>query len=228
MNALNTASWGAPVSPGSLVATFGTFPAVTPAQASSIPLPSTLGGVQVKVNGVAAPLLGVWPTQVNFQLPSGTAAGTAQITVTVSDQNVASGIAAVVDSSPGIFLMDPFDVDRPGAVLTQENQVTSTTVRAARNEAIQIFATGAGPLSPPVQDGTAAPASPLARTSALPRVFIAEQEANVEFSGLAPGYVGLWQVNAAMPDVASITGEVPIVVVAPEGNASNAATIWVQ
>jgi len=227
MNALNTASWGAPVSPGSLVATFGTFPAVTPAQASSMPLPTTLGGVQVKVNGVAAPLLGVWPTQVNFQLPSGTAAGTAQITVTVSNQNVASGAAAVVDSSPGIFLMDPFDVDRPGAVLSQENQATSATVRAARNEAIQIFATGAGPLSTAVQDGAAAPASPLAPTIALPRVFIAEQEASVEFSGLAPDYVGLWQVNARIPDVAGITGQVPVVLVAPEGNASNAATIWV-
>ena len=50
----------------------------------------------------------------------------------------------------------------------------------------------------------------------------------VEFSGLAPGYVGLWQIDARVPDAASIPGLVPVVIVAPWGFASNAVTIWVE
>jgi uncharacterized protein (TIGR03437 family) len=59
-------------------------------------------------------------------------------------------------------------------------------------------------------------------------VFVGPEEAAVEFSGLAPGYVGLWQINARVPDVASITGQMPVVIVTSEGYASNAVTIWVE
>ena len=101
-------------------------------------------------------------------------------------------------------------------------------MRARRNEVIQIFATGAGPLTQSVADGAPSPGLPPAETMLAPRVFVGPEEAAVEFSGLAPGYVGLWQVNVRVPDVASITGLVPVVIVAPEGNASNAVTIWVE
>jgi uncharacterized protein (TIGR03437 family) len=184
--------------------------------------------VQVEVNGVAAPLLGVWPTQINFQVPGGMAAGSAQIAVSVQGQDVATGTVQVISSSPGIFLMDFLSLDRPGAVLTERNELTGPTVRARRNEVIQIFATGAGPLTQSVADGAAAPGLPPAETMLAPRVFVGPEEAAVEFSGLAPGYVGLWQINARVPDVASITGLVPVVIVTSEGYASNAVTIWVE
>jgi uncharacterized protein (TIGR03437 family) len=224
----NAASFGAPVSPGGLAVVSGDFPGVSSTLAISLPLTAQLAGVQVKVNGVAAPLLGVGPEQISFQVPSATADGTAQIAISVSDQQVATGTVLVVNSSPGIFLTDLLDLNRPGTVLTSGNQVTSTTVRAARNDVIQIFGTGAGHLTQTVADGTPAPVSPLAKTILTPRVFIGDEEAAVEFSGLAPGYVGLWQINARVPDVATITGQVPVVVVAPGGYASNSVTIWVE
>jgi uncharacterized protein (TIGR03437 family) len=170
----------------------------------------------------------VGPEQISFQVPGGTADGTAQIAISVPGQPMATGTVPVVDSGPGIFLTDFLDLNRPGTILTSGNQVTSTTVRAARNDVIQIFGTGAGQLTQTVADGTAAPVSPLAKTIFTPRVFIGDEEAAVEFSGLAPGYVGLWQINARVPDVATITGQVPVVVVAPGGYASNAVTIWVE
>jgi len=224
----NAGSFGAPVSPGGLAVVFGDFPGVSATLAGSMPLTTQLASVEVKVNGVPAPLLGVWPSQINFQVPGATAAGTAQIAISVSNQQVAAGTVPVVSSSPGVFLADFFDVNRPGAVLTSGNQITSTTVRAARNDVVQIFATGAGPLTETVADGTPAPLALLAQTLLLPRVFIGGEEAVVEFSGLAPNYVGLWQINARVPDVATVTGQVPVVVVAPGGHASNAVTIWVE
>jgi uncharacterized protein (TIGR03437 family) len=225
---VNAASFGTPVSPGGLATVFGDFTGVSPAAASGMPLPTQLTGVQVSVNGVAAPLLGVWPTQINFQVPGGTAAGTAQIAISAQGQNPATGTMQVVSSSPGIFLSDFLSLDRPGAVLTASYQIITSTVRAGRNELIQIFGTGAGPLTVPVADGAAAPLSPLAETTLPPRVFIGSEEAGVEFSGLAPGFAGLWQIDALVPDMPSITGEVPLVVVAPGGYASNAVTIWVE
>lgn len=224
----NAASFGASVSASGLASVFGSFSGVSSTAASSIPLATQLAGVQVEVNGVAAPLLGVWPTQINFQVPGGMAAGSAQIAVSVQGQDVATGTVQVVSSSPGIFLTDFLSLDRPGAVLTERNELTGPTVRARRNEVIQIFATGAGPLTQSVADGAAAPGLPPAETMLAPRVFVGPEEAAVEFSGLAPGYVGLWQINARVPDVASITGLVPVVIVTSEGYASNAVTIWVE
>jgi uncharacterized protein (TIGR03437 family) len=223
----NAASFAASVSPGGLASVFGSFPGVSSTAAGSMPLGTELAGARVEVNGVAAPLLGVWPTQINFQVPGGTAAGSAQITISVQGQDVATGTVQVVSSSPGIFLTDFLSLDRPGTVLTERNELTGPTVRARRNEVIQIFATGAGPLTQSVADGAAAPGLP-PQTMLAPRVFIGPEEAAVEFSGLAPGYVGLWQINARVPDVASITGQVPVVVVVSEGYASNAVTIWVK
>ena len=225
---VSAASFGSPVSPGSLAAVFGNFPGVSAATASSLPVATQLAGVHVAVNGVAAPLLGVWPGQINLQVPMETAAGSAQIAISVPGQDVATGTLQVVGSSPGIFLTDFLSLDRPGAVLNESNQLTNSTVRAGRNEVIQIYATGAGPLTQTVADGAPAPLLPLAETSAAPRVFIGSEEADVEFSGLTPGLVGLWQINARVPDVATITGQIPVVIVAPGGNASNAVTIWVE
>jgi uncharacterized protein (TIGR03437 family) len=225
---VNGASFGSPISPGAWATVFGDFSGVTPALATSLPYGTSLGGVQVQVNGAPAPLLAVSPTQINFQVPSATTSGNAQISILVPGQDVANGIVPVVGSSPGIFLTDFLSLDRPGAVLTQDNQLTDSTVRANRNEVIQIFATGAGPLTETPADGALAPVSPWEQTILTPTVFIGNEQATVEFSGLAPGYVGVWQINALVPDVATVTGQISVVVVAPEGYASNAVTIWVE
>ena len=226
--AVNGASFASPISPGEWATVYGDFPGVAPEIAGSLPLQTSLGGVQVQVNGTPAPVLAVTSSQVNFQVPSGTAPGDAQIAISVSGQSPATGAAQVVDSSPGIFLVDFFSPDRPGAVLTEQYQLTDSTVRAKRNQVIQIFATGAGPLTENIADGVAAPTSTLVETVLKPRVFIGNEECPVEFSGLAPGFVGLWQINALVPDVPTVTGQVSLVVVAPNGYASNAVTIWVE
>ena len=60
----------APVAPGSLATLFADLGSAVSADAASIPLPAKLGGMEVLVDGVAAPLLAVRPGQVNFQVPS--------------------------------------------------------------------------------------------------------------------------------------------------------------
>jgi len=68
----------------------------------------------------------------------------------------------------------------------------------------------------------------LVQTAVLPRVFIAGEAAVVQSSAMAPGDAGVWLITAQVPDLAPTTGQVPVVVIAPGGYASNAVTIWVQ
>src|ERR1043166_4588123 len=67
---VNIAGFQAPVAPGSAIAILGSNLAAAPAAATALPLPATLGGVSVVVNGtIAAPLFYVSPAQISAQLP---------------------------------------------------------------------------------------------------------------------------------------------------------------
>lgn len=231
---VNAASFQAkwPVAPGGLASAFGAFTGATEGAATQIPLPTAINGVEVHVNNVAAPLLFVSAAQINFQVPSATPITVTSLTeevtveVRVGGTVVASGQMAVAPTSPAIFITDPADPLSPGAILDQNSQFQAVR----RGEAIQIFATGAGAgasLSGPVIDGTAAGASPLVTTTTAPRVFIFQQEATVEFSGLSPEFVGLWQINARVPNADFIAGTVPVQIFY-DGLVSNVVTITVE
>jgi uncharacterized protein (TIGR03437 family) len=206
---------------GSLATAFGTFPGAATATAPSVPWPGRLGGTQVLVNGVVAPLYFVSPTQINFQVPSATAAGSASVFVAVNGTTVAQGTMDVRAVSPAIFLSNPQTLQ--GAVLDQNNAVNSVAAPAHRGEVIQIFGTGQGPLQTPVLDGTVP--SPYAVSVRTPKVYISDIEAAVQFSGVS-SYPGLWQINAVVPDRTFVAGQVPVVLVL-DGVQSNQGTIWV-
>jgi len=230
---VNAASFQAkwPIAPGGLASAFGTFTGATEGAATQIPLPTAINGVELSVNGVASPLLFVSATQINFQVPSATPITVTSLTeevtveVRVGGSVVASGKMAVAPTSPAIFITDPTDPLSPGAILDQNSQFQAVR----RGDVIQIFATGAGAaasLSGPVIDGTAAGSSPLVNTTVAPRVFIFQQEATVEFSGLSSEFVGLWQINARVPNADFISGTVPVQIFY-DGLISNVVTISV-
>jgi uncharacterized protein (TIGR03437 family) len=77
-----------------------------------------------------------------------------------------------------------------------------------------------------VADGAAAPLSPLARVKNAPTVTIGGVSAPVYFAGLAPGWVGLYQVNIQVPNV-PYSGNLPLVV-SQNGISSNVAILPVQ
>ena len=86
---------------------------------------------------------------------------------------------------------------------------------------------GLGPVSPAPVTGAPAPASePLARTTLTPAVTVGGSNADIIFSGLAPGFVGLYQVNVVIP-AAAPAGAVPLVV-SVSGTSSKTATIAVS
>ncbi len=107
---------GAPVTADGIVAAFGTKLATVVAVAEGdadpntpgIQLPTTLGGTTIKVKDSAnvtrdAPLFFVAPGQANYLVPTGTAAGTATVTVTASDGTISSGTMQIASVTPTIF-----------------------------------------------------------------------------------------------------------------------------
>jgi uncharacterized protein (TIGR03437 family) len=219
---------GQPVTGGSWATAFGAFPNVTQATAGASPIPKTLGGVTVSVHGIAAPVYFVSPTQVSFLVPLAVTPGLRTVELKTSSATL-TGSVRVMSAAPGIFAIVPSTTALPpgGAVLNQDFVINAQSAAAGRGQIIQIFATGPGALSRTVEDGAEAPASPLALTTSTPEVFVAGVPAQVQFSGMAPGLTGLWQINAVVPDRAFITGRVPLQVYM-DGVDSNEVSIFVQ
>ena len=107
------------------------------------------------------------------------------------------GIAAV---SPGIFTLNQEGTGAGAIVRAADFQPVSDSDPTQGGEFLLIFCTGLGLVQPEVASGDVAPsAEPLARTVSLPMVNIAGIAADVTFSGLTPGFVGLYQVNLQVP-----------------------------
>lgn len=92
-----------PLAPGSLATVFPDLGDVTPADAGALPLPTELSGVQVLVNGPAAPLLAVRSGQINFQVPTTTEVGIAGVSIRRGGSEVASYSAWIATAAPGVF-----------------------------------------------------------------------------------------------------------------------------
>jgi uncharacterized protein (TIGR03437 family) len=218
---VNAASFAGAVAPGSLVTIFGRNLARGIGNAGTFPLPSSLGGATVRINGAPAPLLYVSSSQINFQMPL---AVQGSASLRVERDGIDSGTSSVVTgaSAPGIFTMP----ENQGAIQNEDNALNDPGRPARRGRLVVIWATGAGDVEPPVPAGQAAPVTPLSWTPQLPGVTIGGVPAQVLFSGLAPGFAGLWQINAVVPENAP-TGDDISVQVALGVAASNTVTMAV-
>jgi uncharacterized protein (TIGR03437 family) len=225
---VNAASFlNEPISPGEIITIGGTN--IGPGTPLSFTLtsiggiqtvPSTpLGGVQVTVNGYAAPLLYVSATQINAIVPY-EVAGILRPTVLVTFLGQSSnGVTATgAATAPGIFTANGSGTG-PGAILNANSSVNSASNPAARGTVVQVFMTGEGQTNPAGVDGkvtVAAASAPYTAAPLLPIVItVGGVAANYQFAGEAPGLVsGVMQLNVIIPPASSLTttGAVPLVV----------------
>jgi uncharacterized protein (TIGR03437 family) len=140
----------------------------------------------------------VSPNQLNLQVPWELFGQTsATVKVMVNYTYGAEYTLALAEYSPGIFLID--SATQAAAALDQSYNVISTSNPAAPGSTVQLFLNGLGPVSNTPADGAAAPVSPLSKTTTTPVITIGGQSAKVQFSGLAPNYASLYQVNFVVP-----------------------------
>jgi len=202
------------------------------ASLTGYPMPITLADEQVLFNGVPAPLYFVSPSQVNFFVPMEapvTGSADVEIVQLSTGQVLAASSLIMEPVSPAIFCGAQGGCLTNGAfyqaaVLNQDFSVNSPTNPAARGSIIQIFCTGQGALNNPPADGAAAGTTPLSETPQTPRVAIGTSFVDdgpvlpgdptngqwVTYSGLAPGYAGLWQINVFVPMRVLPGAQVPI------------------
>jgi uncharacterized protein (TIGR03437 family) len=213
---------GDAVARGDIVDVFGEqFLFANIAFSPGVPLATLISGSSVVVNGRAAPLYFSSYSQIAFQVPMETALGTAQ--VQVERDGIAGNIITVqvVDRAPRILV-----------IVNPDGSVPSSAHPARVGDTLVIYSIGLGPTSPAAVTGAPAPgAEPLARLITMPSVqfgtgFFGSVSATPAFAGLSPSSVGLYQVNAAIPQGVS-SGLVNVTLVFPDG-VSNTVQVAVQ
>jgi len=206
---------GQGLAPGSYISIYGTSLADAIVGSPTLSLPVSVGTVSVSFDGGGLSLPGhisfVSPGQVNVQIPwEFQGQSSVRMTVWVSYLNSAVYTVPLATYSPGIFEFS--DSGHLLAAATDANGVVFTQANPAkRGQTIVLYANGMGPVDhqPPSGEPTPLP-PPLANTSPA-TVKIGNSAAHVDFSGMSPGWVGLYQLNVVVPQDAA-TGLQPIVV----------------
>jgi uncharacterized protein (TIGR03437 family) len=199
VNAANFAPITNSLAPNEIISLFGTGLANVVMPAPSLPLQTSLGGVQVTINGRPAPLFFVSPGQINALVPSGTVEKYAKIQVNNGgNSNVVTVYAN--NTAPGAFTLTSSGVGAVAALHTDFSLVNSSSP-AKPGDTILLFVAGLGPVTPAVPDGAAAPSSPPLSMVTDPnlQVFFGDLQGVISFAGLAPGFAGLYQINVAVP-----------------------------
>jgi len=226
---------GQAIAAGSIAAIFGTQLSISPpVNASAFPLPTTLGGVQVLINGSPVPLFYAEAGQIDIQVPFGLASGQVLVQVLQNGQP-GNRVSAIVDSiAPRLFAVGqnaPDGGEYGAAILNSDSTLALPAGLAPGShpahlgDVLTIYALGLGPVSPSVNTGAPAPSvEPLARTTNAVQVVYGSGTggsvtASPLYSGLAPFFAGLYQINVLLPQNAP-TGNVPVTLGLP-GHVSN-------
>jgi virginiamycin B lyase len=232
------AGFSAKISGGGIGSIFGTGLSSATAAATSVPLPTTLGGVTVMMSGTPVPLFFVSPLQINFQVPwQLLSLTTASLTVITNGGTSPTITVNLSVAGPGIFTVNTTNSATQGAI-----QIANTTIFVApvgaipgatsrpaiTGDVLTIFCSGLGAVTnTPASGAVAGSGTSLSNVQAGVSVTIGGQTAPVLFAGLAPGFVGLYQVNVTVPAGVASGNAVPVIV-STASLTSNTATIAVQ
>ena len=190
---------------------------------------TSLGGTELLINGIPAPLTYASVGQLNASVPyeAGTS-GTA--TVQVVSNGLMSDVWEVplAPSAPGVFTLSAAGVGR-AAVLNDDVSVNSPSNAAQRGTLVQIYATGEGELSPPGVTGGVTADDDVKKPLLEVKVTIGGLPAAVQAAVSAPELIaGVLAVNAIVPLEVTPGPEVPISISVGGIPSQQAATIAVK
>jgi len=219
---VNAANDTAPVAPGGLVTAWGTNMSPVSAVASQVPLPTALGQSCLSVNGTPVPLLFVSPTQVNAQLPNNVG-GPSTVSIHTPGGVSNSLHFTVQATAPSVFLSGSAGPITGLATIVRavNNQIVTPTNPIRPNDTLVIYLTGMGLTSPAITPGTPAPSTPLAYASTQPQVTLGGAQLKVDYAGLAPGEIGVYQINVEVPGGVTQGLSQPLVI--SQGNVAGAS-----
>ena len=191
---------------------FGDVTKLFTEEPNPIPMPTVVADTRVLVNDKPAPIHFVSPSQVNFVVPKSTpTSGTVDVIVerVSTGQVLAAGSADMDVVSPAVFAAA--GGRGQAAVVNQDGTINSPSNAAPRTSIIAIYATGMGNLAGSPADGDVTRGE--VRTAGTLQVIIGTApvpDANIKFSGLAPGLISVWQINVEIPGSVAPSPAVPL------------------
>jgi uncharacterized protein (TIGR03437 family) len=200
---VDAAAYGAPVAPGNLIAIFGSNMS-TSAAGASVPFPNKVLDTAVLLDGQFIPLYYASSGQVNAMIPYGLPTNASHQLVLQKGTSLSVPQSVLVGvARPGVLTPDAsgsgqghiYKIDAAG------NQILANRNAPAKaGDVLVIYCTGFGAVDPPLTAGAITPFAFLTKTVNPLTMTIGGMPATVLFSGLTPGFAGLYQVNAVVPD----------------------------
>ena len=211
---VSAADLTSPVAPGGLMTVLGTNLSLTNAASSTLPLPTALANSCLTVNGVLVPMIMISPTQINGQLPF-EVSGTGTM-ILRTPAGVSNTFTFPIDpTAPAAFLVNVpnWNTRMPTVTHAADGELVTPSYPIHLDEWLVIYVTGMGVTSPTVASGAGSPLDPLAQPVAAPIVFLDGAQLPVEFAGLVPGEVGVYQINVQVPFKGVRTGmQIPLTI----------------
>jgi uncharacterized protein (TIGR03437 family) len=206
---------------------------------TTLPLPTTLADTQAVINGSPIPLFFASNGQLNVQIPSGlSTGGTVDLQVIrPSTGQIFGGVELqLATASPAFFTANATGSGQIAAINVSDGTVNGPLSPVLRGQLISLYGTGLGPVAGAPPDGNAATSTV---PGPVPQVLIGASAtsfldpANIQYSGLAPTLVGVWQLNLQIPNTAPTGSSVPIKVFLNsisnvDGNGASTATIAIK
>ncbi|HLI85181.1 MAG TPA: hypothetical protein VKV17_14780 [Bryobacteraceae bacterium] len=210
---VNAADLSSTVAPGSLISVFGANLSAINIASSEIPLPTALGESCLTANGAPIPMLFASPSQINAQLPT-YLSGNVTMNLYTPGGESDDYYMNVQPVAPAIFqdgTAGPL-TGIPIIIKASNQQLVTPTNPIHPGDVITIYTTGLGLTSPQVPAGWPAPLSPPALPLIAPAVQLGGVAMSISYAGLAPGEVGVYQINAQAPAKLPIGDQVPLTI----------------
>ena len=210
---VSAADFKSPAAPGGLISIFGTALSPTNLATTQTPLPTALAQSCVSVNGQPMPLIFVSPTQVNAQMPFQAFGNVVMVVHTAGGVSPNYNLL-VPSNAPATFTTASAGplTNLPTVVRQSNNLLVTDSDPIHLGDAITMYTTGLGAVTPVVPDGNPGPSGPLAYAVTQPSVTLGGVSLTINFAGLAPGEVGVYQINATVPPSAPQGISVPLTI----------------
>lgn len=205
----------ASLAPGELIDLYGTgLASTTMSVQGGQAFPTTLGGVQVMIDGIACPLYYVSSTLIYAVVPYEVATNqTGLANIQVINNKVQSNVVQMylTDAFPGAFSQTVNGIGLAAALHASTNQLITDSNPAQAGEYISVYLTGLGTVTPTIIDGAVGPSSPLSYADLFNAGYLAVyfndygvngttgNPGNIQYAGLVPTLAGLYQINVQVP-----------------------------
>jgi uncharacterized protein (TIGR03437 family) len=210
---VNAADFTEGIAPGGLIALVGSGLGSKTQSASSAPWPTILADTCLMVNGSPIPMTLVSSKQITAQLPFNVF-GSATLVLHTPGGSTPTMNLNIKENAPAVFhngTAGPL-TNLPMLLRNSNHQLVTLSNPIHSKDTVMIYATGLGTVMPSVATGAAGPSKPLAVANALPLVTLGGVDLTVEFAGLAPGLVGVDEIEVKVPGSIPTGMSVPLVI----------------